>query len=150
HRCVCVRDDCRSARHRDLCGPTVYHLLVTPDFIARRDWDGIKLVAFDVDGTLYWQRPLRLRMAGEMLLHALSSWSFETIAVLRTYRRMRERLGTEEVPNFEHVLITETAAATAQLPDAVRAMATEWIEQRPLRHLACCRDVVLPRLFAGL
>src|SRR5262249_46716329 len=89
HRCVCVRDDCRSARHRDLCGPTVYHLLVTPDFIARRDWDGIKLVAFDVDGTLYWQRPLRLRMAGEMLLHALSSWSFETIAVLRTYRRIR-------------------------------------------------------------
>src|SRR6185503_2964594 len=27
------------------------------------DWDGVRLVVFDVDGTLYRQRPLQLRMA---------------------------------------------------------------------------------------
>jgi putative hydrolase of the HAD superfamily len=123
---------------------------MTPDFIGPRDWDNIELVAFDVDGTLYRHGPLRLRMAQEILLHALSNWSFETIAVLRTYRRIRERLGDQEVPDFEHALIAETAAATDHSPDTVRAVVTEWIEQRPLRHLAGCRYPSLPEFFAGL
>ena len=31
------------------------------------DWKDIRLVAFDVDGTLYRQRPLRLRMARDQI-----------------------------------------------------------------------------------
>jgi putative hydrolase of the HAD superfamily len=123
---------------------------MTQDFMAPRDWDSIELVVFDVDGTLYRQGPLRLRMAQEILLHALSNWSFETITVLRTYRRIRERLGDQEVPDFEHALIAETAAATDHSLDTVRAMVTEWIEQRPLRHLAGYRYPSLPEFFAGL
>lgn len=123
---------------------------MTPSLCAPSDWDGIRLVVFDMDGTLYRQRPLRLRMAQEIVLHASSNWTFDIILVLRTYRRIRERLGDEEVPNFEHALIAETAAATAHQPDAVRAIVTEWIEQRPLRHLASCRYPVLPELFAGI
>src|SRR5262245_45890247 len=108
------------------CGPKEYQLPMSLDFIGPRDWDSIKLVAFDVDGTLYRRRQLRLRMAGEILIHTLSKWNFEIIAVLRTYRHIRERLGNEEVPNFEHALIAETASATAHSPDAVRAMVAEW------------------------
>lgn len=33
------------------------------------DWDRLHLVVFDVDGTLYRQRPLRLRMARDLLFH---------------------------------------------------------------------------------
>src|SRR5262249_6266920 len=66
HGSVCAHDYCRSARHRNLCGSTVYQLLVKSDFVAPWDWEDIKLIAFDVDGTLYWQRPIRLRMAREM------------------------------------------------------------------------------------
>ena len=33
------------------------------------DWASIRLVAFDVDGTLYRQRPLRLRMARDLAIH---------------------------------------------------------------------------------
>ena len=36
------------------------------------DWRDIRLVAFDVDGTLYSQRPLRLRMARDMVLHSVT------------------------------------------------------------------------------
>src|SRR5262249_14391180 len=123
---------------------------MTLDIIGPRDWDSIKLVAFDVDGTLYHGQQLRLRMAREILIHTLSNWNFEIVAVLRTYRRIRERLGNEEVPNFERALIAETATATGHSQDAVRAMVTEWIEQRPLRHLAGCRHQILPQLFKGL
>ena len=123
---------------------------MTSGFIGPGDWDTIELVVFDVDGTLYRQGRLRLRMAQEILLHALSNGSFETIAVLKTYRRIRERLGDQEVPNFEPALIGETAASTDRSPDTVRAIVTEWIEQRPLRHLGGYRYPLVLELFAGL
>ena len=122
---------------------------MTRDFIGPQDWDSIELVAFDVDGTLY-PGPISPAHGARDLLHALSNWSFETIAVLRTYRRIRERLGDRKSPDFEHALIPETAAATDHSPDTVRAMVTKWIEQRPLRHLADYRYPLLPELFAGL
>ena len=40
------------------------------------DWDCIDLVVFDVDGTLYDQRALRIRMAWELCLHTLSNFRF--------------------------------------------------------------------------
>ena len=40
------------------------------------DWKDIRLVVFDVDGTLYRQRPLRLRMARDLVLHAVTKAEF--------------------------------------------------------------------------
>jgi FMN phosphatase YigB (HAD superfamily) len=114
------------------------------------DWNSIRLVVFDMDGTLYRQRLLRLRMARDLLLYTLLKRDRNVVAVLGKYRRIRERLADEEVADFERVLIAETAAATANSPDAVRAILTEWIERRPLPYLAACRYPGLPQLFAGL
>ena len=114
------------------------------------DWDHVHLVVFDVDGTLYRQRPLRLRMARDILLHTLLKRDLNVAAVLAKYRRIRERLGDEETVDFERALIAQTAAATANTPDSVRAIVSEWIDQRPLKYLAACRYPGLPQLFAGL
>jgi len=114
------------------------------------DWDGVHLVVFDVDGTLYRQRPLRWRLARDLLLDALLKRNLDVIAVLASYRRIRERLGDEEAIDFENALIAQTAAATATPPDRVRAIVSEWIDQRPLRYLAACRYPGLSQLFAGL
>jgi putative hydrolase of the HAD superfamily len=114
------------------------------------DWDGVHLVVFDVDGTLYRQRPLRIRMARDILLHTLLKRDLNVIAVLASHRRIRERLGEEEVVDFEHALIAQTAAAAASSPDRVRAIVSEWIEQRPLKYLPAFRYPGLPQLFAGL
>jgi FMN phosphatase YigB (HAD superfamily) len=114
------------------------------------DWDNIRLVVFDVDGTLYRQRQLRLRMARDILLHTLLERDINVITVLAKYRRIRERLSNEQVADFERVLIAETAAVTANSPDTVRSIVSEWIEQRPLQYLGVCRYPKLPQLFAGL
>ena len=114
------------------------------------DWNNVHLVVFDVDGTLYRQRPLRLKMARDILLHTLLKRDPNVIAVLSRYRRIRERLGDEETVDFERALIAQTAAATANTPDSVRAIVSEWIDQRPLKYLAACRYPGLPQLFAGL
>jgi FMN phosphatase YigB (HAD superfamily) len=114
------------------------------------DWDNVHFVVFDVDGTLYRQRPLRLRMARDILIHTLLKRDLSAIAVLARYRRIRERLGDEQVVDFERALIAQTATATANSQDSVRAIVSEWVEQRPLGYLAACRYPNLPQLFAGL
>ena len=100
------------------------------------DWRDIRLVAFDVDGTLYRQRPLRLRMGRDMVLHSIAKRDLSVIGVVSAYRRIRERLGAEEVVDFERVLIAETAKATSMSPESVQTIVSEWIETRPLRPLA--------------
>jgi putative hydrolase of the HAD superfamily len=117
---------------------------------APADWDGIRLVVFDVDGTLYRQRPLRLWMARDLLLHSLLKRDLNVITVLRNFRRIRERLADEQIVDFEPALIAETAATTANTPDTVRAIATEWLERRPLPYLAGCLYPRLTQLLAGL
>jgi FMN phosphatase YigB (HAD superfamily) len=114
------------------------------------DWREIRLVAFDVDGTLYRQRPLRLRMGCDMVLHAVAKRDLNAINVVSAYRRIRERLATEEVLDFERVLIAETAKATSMSPECVHAIVSEWIETRPLRYLRNCLFSEVPQLFAGL
>ena len=75
------------------------------------DWDGVRLVVFDVDGTLYRQRPLRLRMARDLALHALTRLDLRTLAVLQRFRHLREELGEARVEGFAERLVAETAAA---------------------------------------
>lgn len=114
------------------------------------DWRDVRFVAFDVDGTLYGQRALRLRMARDMALHTLAKRDLSAVGVVSAYRRIRERLADEEAVDFERILIAETAKATSMSPESVQAIVAEWIEKRPLRYLRGCLFSGVPQLFAGL
>jgi HAD superfamily hydrolase (TIGR01549 family) len=113
-------------------------------------WDDIRLVAFDVDGTLYSQHRLRVRMMRDILLDAASRRTLDTIRILRTYRRFREQLAEQEVPDFENALAAKTASATGRSADQVRSIVEEWIERRPLPYLRAYRYPGVVELFAGL
>lgn len=113
-------------------------------------WNTIQLVVFDVDGTLYAQKPLRIRMLGALLLHTLVSRSFETIQVLRHFRRIREDLGNEEVQNFETTLFERTSKVTGTSPENIAQIVHEWIEVRPLAYLETCRYPGLKEVFQSL
>lgn len=114
------------------------------------DWANIRLVAFDVDGTLYRQRSLRLKMAREMLLHTVMKRDLDAMRVVGAYRRIRERLADEEIPEFDDHLIAQTARATSRSPDRVVAIVSEWLLIRPLPHLDGCLYAGVNELFAGL
>lgn len=114
------------------------------------DWSRIELVAFDVDGTLYDQRRLRLRMMREMGFHVLRTMSLDVPAVVGRYRRLREELGDAERDGFEDELIRQTCLATGRGDRLVRAIAQEWINDRPLPYLQACRYAGIASLFEGL
>ena len=114
------------------------------------DWSQIRLAVFDVDGTLYDQRRLRLLMARDLLFLLLSCGNTRFIRILRTYRRLREQLAEEETAKFEQVLLEKTAAACGCSPAEVQQTVFNWMEQRPLPYLARCRFPGVDAVFAGL
>jgi putative hydrolase of the HAD superfamily len=114
------------------------------------DWGAIQLVVFDVDGTLYNQRLLRAFMARDLLFRVVSRGDLRVLSVLRAYRTIRERLGDQEVADFQRALISGTAAAAGVAPDYVLATVKEWMEERPLPYLARSRYPGLVELFSGL
>lgn len=114
------------------------------------DWSGIRFVVFDVDGTLYDQRALRLRMAQDLLAHTLRSFSLNDLLVVRRYRILREAMAQAEVDGFDQRLLAATAQASGNAPERVRAIVDEWIERRPLPYLMSARVAGIGELFAAL
>ena len=121
---------------------------LAPDVLL--DWTTIDLVVFDVDGTLYDQRRLRLAMLRQLLGHAWQTCSLDTLRTLRTFRRVREALGEQAGADFMALQYAQTASRHGKTPGAVRALTHEWMEQRPLPLLAACRYAQVVELFAGL
>jgi putative hydrolase of the HAD superfamily len=111
------------------------------------DWSPIRLVVFDVDGTLYRQGALRSRMAGALIAHSLRNGNFRALAVLRHYRKRREYYGDKEIESFEEQLTQEVAKRFSIASDDVRLIVSEWIDARPLPMLMACRYPGIERLF---
>jgi HAD superfamily hydrolase (TIGR01549 family) len=114
------------------------------------NWESIRLVVFDVDGTLYNQKALRLRMLKGLVGHTIASRSLETLIILRFYRKLREMIGEQEIDGFESVLLARTAQKAGVEQAKVRSLVREWMEQRPLAHIRACRYPHVLELFAAL
>jgi len=114
------------------------------------DWSATRLVIFDVDGTLYDQRSMRLRMLREIAGNALRTRSLRTVQVLRAYRNLRENIADEEIDGFEDVLVARVATANGISKENVKSLVAEWIEQRPLTHILACRYSNINNLFSAL
>ncbi|MEM1131182.1 MAG: HAD family hydrolase [Pseudomonadota bacterium] len=116
-----------------------------PEFLASR-----ACVIFDMDGTLYRQKQLRLKMARALLWHTLTTGQLRTVSVIRDFRKRREALADARTHDFEAVLFDATAAACGCSTGTVRAIVAEWIETRPLPHLAATRTAGADALFDAL
>jgi len=97
-----------------------------------------RLVVFDLDGTLYDQRRLRRLMLRLLLTDALRRRCLTEIRVVHEFRQQREALASSRVHGFEPLLFVETARRTGVPETAVRRIVREWIDLRPLPHLANC------------
>ncbi len=114
------------------------------------DWDQLDLVVFDVDGTLYDQKQLRLTMLLQLLKHAVTKLDVSIFPVIEHYRKIRETMGDEEVFDFEAKLVKQTSELTGQSEANVTAIINEWIETKPLPYLAAVRYEGLVPLFRSI
>jgi len=113
------------------------------------DWSRYKTVVFDVDGTLYDQRRLRLAMAVRLTVEFLKTGDTRLLRTIRTFRSCRE---THEFigANLESDQYEVPARILKLDPDYVRSVIEDWMEKRPLVTLGKCLYPHVDRVFASL
>lgn len=107
-----------------------------------RRLDEYKLVIWDLDGTLYYQKEFRIKMA-EILLKKLvlspSKWK-ELIVILK-YRQMREKWDASDSGNdMEMRQYAKTALSCGMSPEEVKRIIIHWMHEEPLKYLLPYRD----------
>jgi HAD superfamily hydrolase (TIGR01549 family) len=109
----------------------------------------VRALLFDLDGTLYRQRPMRALMATELVALALRHPLRAPITwrVLSEFRRAQEALRGHDTPRGAAVEQLElTARRTGFSIDDVEGIVAEWMLERPLKYLPRCRAAGLERL----
>ena len=114
------------------------------------DWNSAELVVFDVDGTLYDQANLRVRMAGMLLRHSIMTASTSTFRILGSYREWREELADEGSERFEEILLERLASRYRKPEDEIQKILSDWMEVRPLPFLKQYRYPGVKELFTQL
>ena len=114
----------------------------------------IRGVLFDVDGTLYHARPMRIRVFLALLILPLSGWG----RARRIWRQIRcYRIALEELRHVQSdtqdVTLTHLQHA-AELSgygvEEIRTTVEEWLMERPLPYLRRCRRPGLLELLEDL
>ena len=84
-------------------------------------------IIVDLDGTLYYQKPVRIAMLKTMLLHF---WRFRDFLIIKRYRELFERgLNKQE--------------RLSRLPENAPSVVQEWMIKRALPYLTRYRDNAL-------
>lgn len=86
----------------------------------------------DLDGTLYFQRPVRIAMLKEMVLHF---WKLRELLIVWKYRNLFE-LGFDEKDRLD------------RLPRNASTIIQEWMVERPCPYVTKNRDEELIRVLA--
>ena len=106
-----------------------------------------KAVIFDVDGTLYRQRPLRQKMLLALLGHyARRPWRWRELQMLSRFRAEREKRPGAVGPDLENAQYTWGGYPAAQ----VRPVVQRWIFDYPNQYLAACAYPGVADFFAAL
>ncbi|MCK9374516.1 MAG: HAD family phosphatase [Syntrophobacterales bacterium] len=106
-------------------------------------------VIFDVDGTLYDQRRLRLWMLREMFRCVLSQPArLAELRILWLFRTMREKHAAEAAADLESRQYAWAAQAAGVSPEKVRDVVKYWMFERPLAYLRSCRYPGAQALFS--
>jgi phosphoglycolate phosphatase/putative hydrolase of the HAD superfamily len=103
------------------------------------DWSKIKVVIFDVDGTLYTQSKLRSKMLFALLFYySLRPWRIREILILHHFRAERERRPRNEYKDLENAQYA-WCADKIQFPlSTIKQVVEHWIFNFPIRYLKDC------------
>jgi phosphoglycolate phosphatase/putative hydrolase of the HAD superfamily len=103
------------------------------------EWERVKAVIFDVDGTLYDQSQLRKKMLFELLRYYLMRpWRFREMLALAHFRSEREKRAGFPGPDLENAQYTWCTERGRYPAAMVRNVVGRWIFKRPLRYLNAC------------
>jgi putative hydrolase of the HAD superfamily len=102
-------------------------------------FDSIEAVIFDVDGTLYNQKKLKVRMLLSLLHDFWKVTNMITIfRVLKSFRGYRERVADSDTDSSLWMQYEWVARNTNTEIELVRRVVEEWMFRKPLSHIGTC------------
>lgn len=104
------------------------------------NWKKTAGVIFDLDGTLYDQRKLRLKMMTEMGRELLKNrHALMEIRVIYHFRKIREELAARESDNILQKQFALVARRSSSDELSVARIIEKWIYNKPLKYIKSCR-----------
>ncbi len=95
----------------------------------------------DVDGTLYFKKPMQLRMAMQLVLYyAFHIFKVKELLLLRDYRKMRDKDEISDKEGFENIIIAELSEKYCFSEKKTAGIINKWILKKPIDILYKCRD----------
>lgn len=115
------------------------------------EWEKVKAVIFDVDGTLYTQGKLRKKMAFSLLKHyALRPWSFRDLTVLHHFRKEREKKAGYQGGNLENAQYDWCAGKVNRPIAEIKKVVEQWMFAYPNQYLPTCMYLGVKEFFLAL
>jgi FMN phosphatase YigB (HAD superfamily) len=103
------------------------------------DWSKIKVVIFDVDGTLYSQSRLRRKMFFSLVKHyARRPWKLKEMLVLHHFRAQREKMIHHPCTDLENAQYYWCAQKVDYPVELIRKVVDYWIFDFPISYLRQC------------
>ncbi len=106
----------------------------------KKKWNDYKLYIFDMDGTLYFQRPLQLYMGFSMLLGCLRPGGLKELRLVLQFRKQREKWQCAESSDLDKVQYTQLGEKWHINSKIVEEIIQKWIYEKPLKILLRFRD----------
>jgi FMN phosphatase YigB (HAD superfamily) len=115
------------------------------------NWQQIRCVIFDVDGTLYTQKRLRGRMLRALVQHySLRPWKLRELLILQQFRAQREQQTAYAGASLEIDQYEWVAKGNRFPVRQVREVVDHWMFRHPLPFLAACRFPGVSEFFTAL
>ena len=101
-----------------------------------------KLIIFDMDGTLYFQRPLQIHMGLKMLISCLKPGGIREIMTILKFRKLREHWDAPADSNtdIDRAQYAHLASLSGIDTDEVERTIQKWIYEKPLSIICKYRD----------
>jgi HAD superfamily hydrolase (TIGR01549 family) len=112
--------------------------------------DEYKAVIFDMDGTLYYQKPFRIRMLLFLLGHVISHpSSFNDMLIIKKYREVREHWdkSAKDLDTAQYEYVARLKNTTAE---HVEEVVKFYMHKAPLRLLPSFKDSELAKIIDNL
>lgn len=96
----------------------------------------LKLVIFDVDGTLYDLKAIRPKVMRDLLLYyALRPHRIRELQIIHHFRKIREHIPETEYSNLDAIQYERCAQKVGLSPELVKKVIIHWMIEHPLPYL---------------
>jgi phosphoglycolate phosphatase/putative hydrolase of the HAD superfamily len=115
------------------------------------NWEKVRGVVFDVDGTLYDQRKLRMMMLTEIGGYfAKNANAIGDLRILHHFRKVREELAKSEANNVRNQQFEKVARKLSTSPEHIADVVENWIYKKPLKYMEASRFAMVDVFFDAL